>query len=727
MKRSLLISLLILITVCSSYSQIETNYYDGEQMRASNSNLEFETTSISKTTQFLSAEEVTKMIKYHETTDDKYTNRFGVPITVSYSLDDGVWTDTYDGRVWSMTIASENATSLTFVFRNLSLSENAKLYIINEDESVLYGPVTCNLMNEDAFLLTDIITGSEATIYLYEPIEEQGNSSLEITRVIHGYTPSDVYNTNKFTRFNSTADPVCYTGWYEMANSVGLIISSSGTIGTGTLIMTTDYSFKPYFITNLWHIDSDKDGVISSSESNAIAQLSFRFCSQKTTCNGSTLATTYTFTGAQLRSYWSDTRFALLELTQNVQLQSNIMWAGWDRSGNNPSAGVWIGNGNNGNELKIAFKNSTISSATHSLLPTAHWLMEDSSDEGRILLSYGSPLFDQSKRLVGCQNYVVSNYSDWHNDFYFGKFCLSWPGGGSNTNRLSNWLDPYNTGATVMDSYKPMSISGSTLIYNSNVYYVNNLASGMAVSWTLSDSYYSQNCMQVNTPETNQCTITRNSSQMMNGATLTATITKNGITIKTLQITISTYESFEGTYYNGQTTKQINLPSPLYVLPGTLVDINSLNLIGATVSQNGGNGTPTSWTFSNSSGNLKVGMPSSTGIAIVVNVICSNNATFNLPIITTNNSGLLSLSNSDNSMELFVTSQGIEGKIQTYNDYQEDIWNVEIYNAMTTEKVYSSNIKGKSFIIDTTGWHSGIYIVCTTNNKEVLSQKIVIK
>ena len=259
------------------------------------------------------------------------------------------------------------------VFSNLSLSENAKLYIINEDESVLYGPVTYNLMNEDAFLLTDIIAGSKATIYLYEPTEEQGNSSLEITRVIHGYKyPSDTYNTSKYTRGNSTAVPACFTGWYEMANSVGLIISSTGTIGTGTLVMTTDYSFKPYFITNLWHIDTDKDGVISSSESNAIAQLSFRFCSQKTTCNGSTLATTYTYTGAQLKSYWSDTRFALLELTQNVQLQSNIMWAGWNRSGNNPSAGIWIGNGNNSNELKIAFKNQNIKGKSF-IIDTTGW------------------------------------------------------------------------------------------------------------------------------------------------------------------------------------------------------------------------------------------------------------------------------------------------------------------------------------------------------------------
>ncbi|HNU83421.1 MAG TPA: T9SS C-terminal target domain-containing protein, partial [Thermoanaerobaculia bacterium] len=55
--------------------------------------------------------------------------------------------------------------------------------------------------------------------------------------------------------------------------------------------------------------------------------------------------------------------------------------------------------------------------------------------------SSGSPLFDPNHRIVGqlhggsaaCGN----NLSD-----YYGRFSVSWTGGGSNTSRLSNWLDP---------------------------------------------------------------------------------------------------------------------------------------------------------------------------------------------------------------------------------------------------------------------------------------------
>ena len=33
----------------------------------------------------------------------------------------------------------------------------------------------------------------------------------------------------------------------------------------------------------------------------------------------------------------------------------------------------------------------------------------------------------------------------------YGRFDRSWTGGGTNTTRLSNWLDPTNTGRTTLD------------------------------------------------------------------------------------------------------------------------------------------------------------------------------------------------------------------------------------------------------------------------------------
>ena len=64
--------------------------------------------------------------------------------------------------------------------------------------------------------------------------------------------------------------------------------------------------------------------------------------------------------------------------------------------------------------------------------------------------SSGSPLFDQNHRIIGqlhggyaaCGN----NDSDW-----YGRFFTSWTGGGTPATRLSDWLDPLNTGQHALD------------------------------------------------------------------------------------------------------------------------------------------------------------------------------------------------------------------------------------------------------------------------------------
>ncbi len=89
--------------------------------------------------------------------------RFGKGFDVSYTLDDGEWHDVEDGRIWTMTFAAEGAYSLNFVFSDFHLPKHAKLFIVDKDETVLYGPVTESVIPENAILLSDVIPGSEVT------------------------------------------------------------------------------------------------------------------------------------------------------------------------------------------------------------------------------------------------------------------------------------------------------------------------------------------------------------------------------------------------------------------------------------------------------------------------------------------------------------------------------------------------------------------------------------
>ncbi len=279
----------------------------------------------------------------------------------------------------------------------------------------------------------------------------------------------------------------------------------------------------------------------------------------------------------------------------------------------------------------------------------------------------------------------------------------------------------------VMTLSQIMEIQGPSTIEGPSVYSVNNLPSGFSVLWSISDNTYNSSQLSQNTPNANQCTINVNSSKPLDNATLTAYIMYNAV-VKTSFTKGNISTGMVGTYTNGVTTKEIHLPNPLYVMPNRIITIKSSRLIGATLTYSG-NAIPTSWNFNSTSGVLSVGMPS-TG-TLVVNVSCSNGASYYLPIIITTNTNLLSISVTDGQIDVLLSmEESAEDQIRetTNNSLKEGLlWIVEVFNALTSEKVFSQKVSGISTSINTTGWKSGVYIIRSIINDKMLSEKVVIK
>ena len=77
------------------------------------------------------------------------------------------------------------------------------------------------------------------------------------------------------------------------------------------------------------------------------------------------------------------------------------------------------------------------------------------------------------------------------------------------------------------------SISGAQLICSgSESYSVTNLPAGFTVTWSLSDNYYNQYCLQQNYPSTNECTVTFSSTHEMINGVLTADVKYGGTTVE---------------------------------------------------------------------------------------------------------------------------------------------------------------------------------------------------
>lgn len=267
-------------------------------------------------------------------------------------------------------------------------------------------------------------------------------------------------------------------------------------------------------------------------------------------------------------------------------------------------------------------------------------------------------------------------------------------------------------------------IVGPQLVSTNGTYYINNLPTGLTVEWSLSNSYYNQNCLQQNYPSTNQCTITRSSSQDMMNATLTANIKYNGVTIQTLTKTgVYAYADFYGQYTSGNLSGTINYTHILYARPGYSTNITSPNLIGATVSYDNTATIPSYFYFDTTQWKLYFIMPTNNnGIPIMINVTdgCENYyQLYAMPV----NSKNLNISSDDNGITISLNE---DGDSDTGLSLDQN-WTVEIRNATTGALMATQSSSSRSATISTAGWPKGIYAVKATIGKEVLLEKVIVK
>lgn len=285
--------------------------------------------------------------------------------------------------------------------------------------------------------------------------------------------------------------------------------------------------------------------------------------------------------------------------------------------------------------------------------------------------------------------------------------------------------------------YEPQII-GPDSISSTSTYSIAPLPDGYSVTWSLSDSYYAQNCVTID--DNGNYTITRSSNRDMNNATLTATIKYNGYVAKTLTRRIKTYKEFICTYNwgNPQKVYQLKYPYIIYVNNNSgWLYIDSENFIGADITYDG-DMTPTHWVVDKLRGNISILLPyQPTGQALVISVNCTNGAFYRIIIL--NQLGAYSLSAKVDSNILDINlnkneTETLDRSIMAYLDISEPnrtnrTWTLDVYDTTNNQMMYSNKILDldTGAQLNTSGWTSGIYIVRATIGDNTLSKKILIK
>ncbi|MCK8521411.1 T9SS type A sorting domain-containing protein [Aquimarina sp. D1M17] len=395
--------------------------------------------------------------------------RFGHEIDVNLNFNNsGSWDVLPNGdKIWRINIVSKGAKTMNFVFDWYEIPRGAKIYLYSDDKSDLLGAYTNIFNRPDKKLGTWLVQGDNVWIEYFEPAGLKGKGKLSIDKVIHGYrsvTDAEIREKALNSSGDCNHDVDCPVGddfeaiKDRLKRSVAFVIMQ-GFVCSGSLINNTSNDRAPYFLTAN-HCNAGEE---------ATWAFRFNWISPNPSCAtavSSTDATVnQTTSGATLRAENSESDMKLLNLDGGLDASWDLEWAGWDRTGSVPSFSIGIHHPA-GDIMKVCRDNNA---PTEDQIPfngnsqTKMWRIDDwdlGVTEGG---SSGSAIFDQNGRIFGqlaggtaaCNGVNDNNEPD-----FYGRFATSWDAGTTDATRLSNWLDPNNTGRTTLNMLSQENTGG---------------------------------------------------------------------------------------------------------------------------------------------------------------------------------------------------------------------------------------------------------------------------
>ncbi|HEV8241001.1 MAG TPA: hypothetical protein VGS57_16665 [Thermoanaerobaculia bacterium] len=414
--------------------------------------------------------------------------------------DRGTWERLPDGRLlWRLRIIGrEGTTSLNFGFSRFTMSEHGQLVVYSTDGKQVLRPFTAEDNEAHGELWTPPVIGDDVIVELSVPEGELGAVALQLGSIDQGYRG---FGTNPLVKSGScNLDVECLDpgdSWRATMRAAAVISTGGSRFCSGSLINDTANDHKMYFMT------ANHCSVNSGNAASLVAFWNYQnsFCrtpgsAQSGQPGDGSLAQFHT--GSFFRAANSPSDFTLVELDDPPVPAYNHHWAGWDRSTGDPacSAGVPCAGIHHPNtdEKRITYSitNMATTSYNNPSSPgdgTHLWVHWATDPPGPFTVpgvtepgSSGSPLYNAAHRYVGQLHggpSACGATGDSLSDYY-GRFSVSWTGGGTDSTRLSNWLDAGNTGATFTDGIDNCTAPGVPAIGTATATGPNNIQ----VTWS---------------------------------------------------------------------------------------------------------------------------------------------------------------------------------------------------------------------------------------------------
>jgi PKD repeat protein len=403
----------------------------------------------------------------------KFAKFVSSDITINNS---GNWTNAQNGKIWSVDISSQDAKNLSLYFNQFWIPSGGKLFIYNKEKTQFAGPYTSKNNHSSGLYASELIIGDHIILEYFQPSNQSELPLISIDKVAYGYKKVGGtlggYGSSDDCQVNAN----CSEGdnWENQKTSVCRIQIPDGQfvgLCSGALINNTSGNCQP-LVLSADHCFSG--GNISNNDLN---QTIYYFNYESSGCNNS-VPNYEAITGCQLLANSGnegdvgDSDFFLVEL--NSEPTFDPYFSGWDRSNTGATSGVSIHHPS-GDIKKISTFSQTLVSASGLGFGndnTTHWRVYwDATSNGHGVTeggSSGSPIYNQNGLIVGDLTGGSSYCTATNQADIYGKLWHGWDQmGNTNSTRLKPWLDPGNSGVTILNgSYcNPNSVSAG---FNSN-------------------------------------------------------------------------------------------------------------------------------------------------------------------------------------------------------------------------------------------------------------------
>lgn len=390
--------------------------------------------------------------------------------------------------IWHCTFISPNASSLSLRLDDYHLPLGARLFLRSEDGRIR-GAYTEAHNNDVRILQFAPLEGRMFTLIYEAPrgakptkrpfrigaisqgYPQEFNRWKTLDRDHYGFTNGEPFYDHMQSTLSSLRCAPNIVGFSEYSNlgrSVVLMITEGNTLSTGVLINNTKQDATAYILTSAHCINRLYDLQDLDAIKNVVRSSVFFFGFESPSADLDIRGNQeLTLSGAELIAYEPDADMALLKITglpQDDQGQRYIpkiyrpYYAGWNLN-TSPSA-PYIGIHHPvGSTKRMSLSEEQIEITDYSIMSRGidwenkHWYLSKWSIGTTAAGSSGSPLFDADGHIIGALSGGRSTCTSPVSDYYW-ALRQTWSGP-SDTQSLSPWLDPDNSGTRQLAGYDP--------------------------------------------------------------------------------------------------------------------------------------------------------------------------------------------------------------------------------------------------------------------------------